>query len=60
MNELILFASNRRLTLIAAAGDRAQTRFREFFVLNIRNSHARRAYARAAVEFFDCLLGRYL
>jgi hypothetical protein len=30
---------------------RAQTRFWEFFVRNIRNPHARRAYARAAQEF---------
>ena len=37
--------------LIAAAGDRAGMRFREFFAANIRNPHTRRAYARAAEEF---------
>ena len=37
--------------LIAAAGDRAGMRFREFFAANIRNPHTRRAYARAADEF---------
>ena len=37
--------------LIAAAGDRAGMRFREFFAANIRNPHTRRAYARAGEEF---------
>jgi site-specific recombinase XerC len=37
--------------LIGAAGDRASLRFIEFFAANIRNSHTRRAYARAADEF---------
>jgi len=41
--------------LIDAAGDSASLRFLEFFTANIRNPHARRAYARAAVEFFDWL-----
>ena len=39
--------------LIAAAGDRAQLRFLEFFASNIRNPHTRRAYVRAATEFLD-------
>ena len=30
--------------VVAAAGERAQTRFWEFFVSNIRNPHTRRAY----------------
>jgi site-specific recombinase XerD len=39
--------------LIAAAGDRAQIRFLEFFASNIRNPHTRRAYVRAVTEFLD-------
>ncbi len=38
-------------TLVAAADDRAQRRFLEFFAVTIRNPHTRRAYARAAGEF---------
>jgi site-specific recombinase XerC len=37
--------------LVAAAGERASTRFLEFFAANIRNPHTRRAYVRAADEF---------
>jgi site-specific recombinase XerC len=37
--------------LVRAAGARAQTRFWEFFVANIRNPHTRRAYGRAIGEF---------
>jgi site-specific recombinase XerC len=37
--------------LIAAAGERAERRFLEFFAANIRNPHTRRAYYRAADEF---------
>jgi len=37
--------------LVAALGDRAGVRFLEFFTAQIRNSHTRRAYARAAAEF---------
>ena len=37
--------------LVRSAGDRAQTRFWEFFVSNIRNAHTRRAYGRAIGEF---------
>jgi site-specific recombinase XerD len=33
--------------------DRAQTRFWEFFVSNIRNPHTRRAYGRSIAEFLD-------
>ena len=36
---------------VAAAGERAQTRFWEFFANNIRNPHTRRAYGRAIGEF---------
>ena len=38
--------------LVASAGERAQTRFWEFFVSNIRNPNTRRAYGRAIGEFF--------
>jgi site-specific recombinase XerC len=37
--------------LVAAAGERAEMRFLEFFAANIRNPHTRRAYSRAAEEF---------
>ena len=37
--------------LIAAADERAQFRFVEFFVANINNLHTRRAYARATSDF---------
>src|SRR3546814_4536342 len=37
--------------LIAAADERAQLRFLEFFAVAIRNPHTRRAYMRAAGEF---------
>jgi hypothetical protein len=41
-----------------AAGERASYRFFEFFTAQIRNPNTRRAYARAAVEFFDWLAAR--
>jgi site-specific recombinase XerD len=50
MNHLVPVAAHAP-ALVAAAGDRAQTRFWEFFVSNIRNPHTRRAYARAVQEF---------
>jgi site-specific recombinase XerD len=53
MNQLVPILADRAPALIAAAGDRASYRFFEFFTANIRNPHTRRAYARAAVEFFD-------
>ncbi|AMK20537.1 integrase [Sphingobium indicum IP26] len=37
--------------MIAAADERAQLRFLEFFAVAIRNPHTRRAYMRAAGEF---------
>src|SRR5262247_1938660 len=51
MNQLVTFNSTTLPALVAAAGDRASTRFLEFFAANIRNPHTRRAYARAAEEF---------
>jgi hypothetical protein len=50
MNRLVPIAANVP-ALVRAAGDRAQTRFWEFFVSNIRNPHTRRAYGRSIAEF---------
>jgi hypothetical protein len=50
MNQLVPSAAHAP-ALVAAAGERAQTRFWEFFVSNIRNLHARRAYGRSIAEF---------
>ena len=55
MNQLRLFIGDRAPALIAANGERASYRYFEFFTANIRNPNTRRAYARAAVEFFDWL-----
>jgi hypothetical protein len=57
MNQLVPF-TDRAPALVAASGERASYRFLEFFTANIRNPHTRRAYARAAVEFFDWLASR--
>jgi site-specific recombinase XerC len=57
MNQLVPISAHVP-ALLRAAGERAQARFWEFFVNNIRNPHTRRAYARAAVEFFDRLEAR--
>ena len=51
MNQLVSIASATLPALVAAAGERAGMRFLEFFAVNIRNPHTRRAYARAADEF---------
>jgi site-specific recombinase XerC len=51
MNQLVPVSSATLPELVAAAGDRASMRFLEFFAANIRNTHTRRAYARAAEEF---------
>ena len=58
MSQLVPVASPKLPAIIAAAGDGAQTRFWEFFVSNIRNPNTRRAYARAAAEFFAWLEAR--
>ena len=54
MNQIAPFCY-RAPALVAAVGERASYRFFEFFTAQIRNPHTRRAYARAAVEFFDWL-----
>ena len=48
----------RAPALVATAGARASYRFLEFFTALIRNPNTRRAYARAAIEFFDWLAAR--
>ncbi len=58
MNPLVTIPIIRVPAVIAAVGERASYRFFEFFTANIRNPHTRRAYARAAVEFFDWLEAR--
>ena len=58
MNQLAPIAASHTPALIAASGARASYRFLEFFTAQIRNPHTRRAYARAAVEFFDWLAAK--
>jgi site-specific recombinase XerC len=53
MSGLIALSSPALPALIAAAGERTQVRFLEFFASNIRNPHTRRAYVRAVAEFLD-------
>jgi site-specific recombinase XerD len=58
LNQLVPVSASRAPALIAASGARASYRFLEFFTAQIRNPHTRRAYARAAGEFFDWLEAR--
>jgi site-specific recombinase XerD len=58
MNPLAPITTSRAPALIAASGERASYRFLEFFTAQIRNAHTRRAYARAANEFFDWLAAK--
>jgi site-specific recombinase XerD len=51
MNELVPFAAAQVPVVVRTAGERAQTRFFEFFAASIRNTHTRRAYAQATREF---------
>ncbi len=52
MNQLAPVATLHQLpALVAVAGDRASTRFLEFFASTIRNAHTRRAYGRAVTDF---------
>ena len=55
MTQLVPAFASSAPALIAASGSRASYRFLEFFTAQIRNPHTRRAYARAATEFFDWL-----
>ncbi|MGH6842434.1 MAG: tyrosine-type recombinase/integrase [Methylocella sp.] len=58
MNQFISSVPGRNAPILAAAGERASYRFFEFFTAQIRNPNTRRAYARAAMEFFDWLAAR--
>ncbi|WP_026605536.1 tyrosine-type recombinase/integrase [Methylocapsa acidiphila] len=58
MTPLPTLAASHAPTLVAASGERAAYRFLEFFTANIRNQNTRRAYARAAHEFFDWLAAK--
>src|SRR5437868_7096562 len=53
MNQLVPINSSAAVlpVLVAVAGERASMRFLEFFAVDIRNPHTRRAYYRAAEEF---------
>ena len=54
MNLLVPIMADHVPALIVAGGEKTAYRFLEFFT-QIRNPHTRRAYARAALEFFDWL-----
>jgi site-specific recombinase XerD len=54
MNQLAPVTASRTPALVSASGERAQTRFLEFFAARIRNKHTRRAYAQATLEFLAC------
>ena len=58
MNQLAVITAINAPALVVAAGSRASYRFLEFFTAQIRNPHTRRAYARAAAEFFDWLAAK--
>jgi hypothetical protein len=58
MNQLALIISSRAPGIVGASGRSASYRFLEFFAAQIRNPHTRRAYARAAAEFFDWLAAK--
>jgi site-specific recombinase XerD len=58
MNHLAIITASNAPALVVAAGSRASYRFLEFFTVQIRNPHTRRAYARAAAEFFDWLAAK--
>ena len=55
MTKLTPIIIDRVPELIAASGEKTAYRFFEFFTAQIRNPHTRRAYARAAMEFFAWL-----
>lgn len=53
MNELVVIAQNNLPTIVAAADERAQIRFLEFFAAQISNPNTRRAYARDVRKFLE-------
>jgi len=58
MKQGLVITDSRCSAIVAASGGRASYRFLEFFTANIRNAHTRRAYSRAAAEFFDWLAAK--
>ena len=58
LNQLAPLTVSHTPVLVVASGPRASYRFLEFFTAQIRNPHTRRAYARAAGEFFDWLAAK--
>jgi hypothetical protein len=50
MNKVVLIVPHAP-ALVCAGGERALTRFWEFFAANIRNKNTRWVYARATREF---------
>ena len=56
--KLPALAASGAPAIVAAVGERASYRFFEFYTAQISNPNTRRAYARAAVEFFDWLEAR--
>ena len=60
MNQLALLSSPafQLPALVTTADGKTRERFLEFFTAQIRNPHTRRAYARAAGEFFDWLAAK--
>ncbi len=59
MNQLVPIARPNQLpAIVAAAGERAQIRFLEFFAAQIRNANTRRAYGRAVGGFLAWCEGR--
>jgi site-specific recombinase XerD len=55
VNQIVVLPRPSLPALVVAAGERAGLRFLEFFTAQIRNPHTRRAYARAAADFFAWL-----
>ncbi len=45
MNQLITLTASKIPAFVVAVSERAQTRYWEFFVSNIRNPNTRRSYA---------------
>ena len=51
-DERLLQAAGRSVSRIVQAGQKASSRFVEFFTANTRNRNTRRAYGQAAGQFF--------
>lgn len=57
--QIVPIASPSLPALIVAAGEKVGMRFLEFFAANIRNSHTRRAYERAAAAGIATKVGNH-